>query len=174
MKTKIVGTGVIGVIYGWALHAGGPDVTHFVRPGKKHLFSNGVDLDLLDERKGYPPKSTPQYPIRCVESISQTEEIVLSTGCGHMCLGALLERAKKAFEAPVVGVLGGLHYEDADAADLKDEIALLQAIQPQIVALSPHDSREVALQAFSQAFPGAYTSIAIGQPIRLPPAVAAP
>jgi ketopantoate reductase len=58
MKTLIVGTGVIGVIYGWALHAGGGDVTHFVRPGRKDQFSNGVDLDLLDERKGYPPKST--------------------------------------------------------------------------------------------------------------------
>ena len=35
MKTLIVGTGVIGVIYGWALTEAGMDVTHFVRKGKK-------------------------------------------------------------------------------------------------------------------------------------------
>jgi ketopantoate reductase len=69
MKTLIVGTGVIGVIYGWALYQAGEDVTHFVRPGKAGCFQDGAILDLLDERKGYPPKSIQQYPIHCVESI---------------------------------------------------------------------------------------------------------
>jgi 2-dehydropantoate 2-reductase len=73
MKTLIVGFGVIGVIYGWALQQAGVDVTHFVRPGKKDQFSNGVTLDLLDERKGYPPKSMQQYPIRCVDTISPAD-----------------------------------------------------------------------------------------------------
>ena len=73
MKTLIVGTGVIGVIYGWALHQAGVDVTHFVRPGKKDQYPDGVTLDLLDERKGYPPKSMPHYPIRCVEAISPAD-----------------------------------------------------------------------------------------------------
>jgi len=73
MKTLIVGTGVIGVIYGWALHQAGGDVTHFVRPGKKDQYPDGVTLDLLDERKGYPPKSMPHYPIRCVEAISPAD-----------------------------------------------------------------------------------------------------
>jgi ketopantoate reductase len=77
MKTLIVGSGVIGVIYGWALQQAGVDVTHFVRPGKKDQFPNGVTLDLLDERKGYPPKSTPHYPIRCIDSISTAEGYAL-------------------------------------------------------------------------------------------------
>jgi ketopantoate reductase len=34
MNTLIVGTGLIGVISGWALHEAGVDVTHFARPGK--------------------------------------------------------------------------------------------------------------------------------------------
>ena len=73
MKTLIVGISVIGVIYGWALQQAGVDVTHFVRPGKKDQFPNGMTLDLLDERKGYPPKSMPHYPIRCVDSISPAD-----------------------------------------------------------------------------------------------------
>jgi 2-dehydropantoate 2-reductase len=73
MKTLIVGSGVIGVIYGWALNQAGVDVTHFVRPGKKDQYPDGVTLDLLDERKGYPPKSMQHYPIRCVEAISPVD-----------------------------------------------------------------------------------------------------
>jgi 7,8-dihydropterin-6-yl-methyl-4-(beta-D-ribofuranosyl)aminobenzene 5'-phosphate synthase len=118
-----------------------------------------------------------QTPIGYEESLAvdvSGEGIVLITGCGHMGLKALLERAQKVFDAPIVGVVGGLHYGDASAADLQDEIGLLQAIQPHVIALSPHDSGEAALQAFAQAFPGAYTSIVVGQPIRLPAAVAAP
>jgi 2-dehydropantoate 2-reductase len=34
MKTLIIGTGIIGVLYGWALSQAGEDVTHFVRKGK--------------------------------------------------------------------------------------------------------------------------------------------
>jgi ketopantoate reductase len=45
MKTLIVGSGVIGVIYGWALRQASVDVTHFVRPGKKVRFPNGATLD---------------------------------------------------------------------------------------------------------------------------------
>ena len=40
MKTLIVGTGIIGVIYGWALAQAGEDVTHFVRKGKKDRFKD--------------------------------------------------------------------------------------------------------------------------------------
>jgi len=42
MKTLIVGTGVIGVIYGWALTEAGVDVTHFVRQGKKDKFKERI------------------------------------------------------------------------------------------------------------------------------------
>jgi ketopantoate reductase len=49
MKTLIVGTGIIDVIYGWALSGAGVDVMHFVRKGKKEQFKDGVTLYLLDE-----------------------------------------------------------------------------------------------------------------------------
>jgi ketopantoate reductase len=70
MKTLIVGTGIIGVIYGWALAQAGVDVTHFVRKGKKDTFKEEVNLDLLDERKGHPKYNLTKYSLKCVEEIS--------------------------------------------------------------------------------------------------------
>jgi 2-dehydropantoate 2-reductase len=73
MKTLVVGTGIIGVIYGWALSQAGVDVTHFVRKGRKEQFKNGVKLDVLDERKGHPKYNLTNYAIRCVEEISPAD-----------------------------------------------------------------------------------------------------
>ena len=94
--------------------------------------------------------------------------IVLVTGCGHMSLKTLLERAEVAFEAPVVGVVGGLHYGNADALALQPEIQMMQSLNPFVVALSPHDSGPAALDAFAQAFPGAYRRILVGTAIQIP------
>ena len=38
MKTLIVGTGVIGTIYGWALSESGADITHLVRKGRRQEY----------------------------------------------------------------------------------------------------------------------------------------
>jgi ketopantoate reductase len=70
MKTLIVGAGVIGTIYGWALAQAGVDVTHYVRPGKLDLLKEGVDLDLLDERKGHPSNHQTHYALHCVDTFS--------------------------------------------------------------------------------------------------------
>ena len=93
--------------------------------------------------------------------------IVLITGCGHMGLDNLLERAQNVFTEPVVGVVGGLHYGNTRAAELQEEIQLMQSLNPVLVALSPHDSGAAALEAFSQAFPAAYRTISVGSTIRL-------
>lgn len=79
MKTLIVGTGVIGVIYGWALSEAGVDVTHFVRQGKRDNFKDGVTLDLLDERKGHRKKNLAHYTLKCVEHVSPSDgfELIL-------------------------------------------------------------------------------------------------
>jgi 2-dehydropantoate 2-reductase len=73
MKTLIVGTGIIGVIYGWALSQAGVDITHFVRKGKKDHFKDGISLDLLDERKGHPKYTVTTYSLKCVEEISPAD-----------------------------------------------------------------------------------------------------
>jgi 2-dehydropantoate 2-reductase len=82
LKALIVGTGVIGAIYGWALSEAGVDVTHFVRKGKQGNFKDGVSPELLDERKGHLKYNATEYALKCVEEIShadQYELIVVST-----------------------------------------------------------------------------------------------
>lgn len=73
MKSLIVGSGVIGTIYGWALSEAGVDVTHFVRQGKCENSRRGLALDILDERKGHKKYNTPLYIPRCTESISSSD-----------------------------------------------------------------------------------------------------
>lgn len=94
--------------------------------------------------------------------------IVLITGCGHMGLERLLARARTVIDLPVVGVVGGLHYGTADAATIQPEIQLLQGLNPILVALSPHDSGPVVLDAFALAFPAAYQPIQVGAVIAMP------
>ncbi len=99
--------------------------------------------------------------------------IVIITGCGHMGLETLLARAEAVFNSHIVGVIGGLHYGNADLAALQPEIQKVQALDPLIVALSPHDSGPAALDAFAQAFPESYQPIIAGQTILLGPVEAA-
>lgn len=95
MKTLIVGTGVIGVLYGWALQQAGVEVSHFVRPGRAAQFPQGLSLDLLDERKGYPPKSLRHYPIRCVDMLVPSDgyELIVVPTNGQQVEAALRELA---------------------------------------------------------------------------------
>jgi ketopantoate reductase len=91
MKTLIVGTGVIGVIYGWALQQAGVAVTHFVRPGKQNQFKQGVELDLLDERQDHPANNQAHYPLRCVETVTPADgyELVMVPVNAHQLTNAL-------------------------------------------------------------------------------------
>ena len=91
--------------------------------------------------------------------------IVLITGCGHMGLESLLGRAEAVFEAPVVGVVGGLHYGNTDMDALQAEVQLLRDLNPPVVALSPHDSGQGVLDGIADAFPDAYAPIMVGQTI---------
>ena len=67
MKTLIVGAGVIGTLYGWALAEAGVDVTHFVRPGKAAGLTGPVPMDVLDERADHEKYNQTTYDRRCVE-----------------------------------------------------------------------------------------------------------
>ena len=110
------------------------------------------------------PKNYEQALVVRVEG----EGLVLITGCGHPGLERLVERAEALYREPVVGVVGGLHYGNASAADLQPEIDFLAARQPGLVALSPHDSQPAAIQAFADAFPQSYREIKVGHKIQFP------
>ena len=91
MKTLIVGAGVIGVTYGWALSEAGHDVTHFVRPDRKQQLKDGVTLDLIDDRKRHKKINTAKYALKCVESITPTDgyELIILPIHFHQVAAAL-------------------------------------------------------------------------------------
>jgi 7,8-dihydropterin-6-yl-methyl-4-(beta-D-ribofuranosyl)aminobenzene 5'-phosphate synthase len=94
--------------------------------------------------------------------------LVLITGCGHPTLERLVEQAEAVFGLPVVGVVGGLHYENFTQEDSQLKIQFLTERQPQLVALSPHDSSVEAIEAFQAAFPEQYRAIRVGEAIQFP------
>lgn len=96
------------------------------------------------------------------------EGLVLITGCGHPTLETLVLRAEALFGKQVVGVVGGLHYEKVSTEDVQPHIRFLEARQPGLIALSPHDSSPEALEAFQSAFPEAYQSVKVGEVIQFP------
>jgi 2-dehydropantoate 2-reductase len=68
MRVLIVGRGVVGTIYGWALSNAGIDVTHVVRkPGLPATEA----LDLLDLRPGYPKHTQATYAPQTVAHIGR-------------------------------------------------------------------------------------------------------
>ena len=69
-KVLIVGAGIIGTIYGWALKAAGVDVIHLVRKGKVTNYEGGVPIDILDERKGFTKHNKTTYPIETIDRIN--------------------------------------------------------------------------------------------------------
>lgn len=69
MKIMIVGTGVIGTIYGWSLAESGNEVIHYVRKGKADRLKDGIKIKMLDERKGHPKDSIVTYNIKCTDVI---------------------------------------------------------------------------------------------------------
>ncbi|MFN8381428.1 MAG: 2-dehydropantoate 2-reductase N-terminal domain-containing protein [Anaerolineales bacterium] len=76
MKVLIVGAGIIGSVFGWALTEGGHDVTHFVRRGKAAQFVNGMPVDMLENRKG-KKNFIGKYNIKVTETLAPSDEYEL-------------------------------------------------------------------------------------------------
>jgi 2-dehydropantoate 2-reductase len=68
MRVLIIGRGVVGTIYGWALSKAGIDVTHVVR---KEGPPATETLDLLDLRRGYAKHTRATYAPKTVGQISR-------------------------------------------------------------------------------------------------------
>ena len=77
MNILIIGTGIIGTIYGWALKEAGIDVTHLVRKVKPDLTENGAKIDILDERKGFRKYNQTTYSVKITESIDCSNDFDL-------------------------------------------------------------------------------------------------
>ena len=94
--------------------------------------------------------------------------LVLIAGCGHPTLERLVVRAESLYAEPVVGVIGGFHYEGQTASDVAASIEFLASRDIEIVALSPHDSGPEVIEAFEHEFPSQYHKLQIGDVIQFP------
>jgi 7,8-dihydropterin-6-yl-methyl-4-(beta-D-ribofuranosyl)aminobenzene 5'-phosphate synthase len=118
--------------------------------------------------------------------------IVLIIGCGHQTIEKIIQRAQKIFDEPIYAIIGGLHYpihdgrikigplnlqrivgsdrppwSGLDEKDVNQAIAAIKRVSPKLVALSPHDSSDWALDRFRQAFGNACMDIKVGKEIRI-------
>lgn len=83
MKILIIGAGIVGSIYGWALSEAGHEVQHFVRQGRAEKLSQGIPLDILDKRKGHPPRYKGIYRIEAIENIKNPDDYEFVIFPGH-------------------------------------------------------------------------------------------
>jgi len=82
MRVLVVGAGIIGSIYGWALAESGHEVVHLVRSGRAAILRDGIKLDVFDRCKGDKRNFCGLYKLGAVETMSPTDtfELVIVPG----------------------------------------------------------------------------------------------
>jgi 7,8-dihydropterin-6-yl-methyl-4-(beta-D-ribofuranosyl)aminobenzene 5'-phosphate synthase len=110
--------------------------------------------------------------------------VVLILGCGHQTLERAILRAEALFEAPLFGVVGGLHFpvtgsraphgaqrvlgtghlpwRQLTKGDAQATLRFLETRQPSLVGLSAHDSCDWTVGAFREAFGDRYREVVVG------------
>lgn len=92
MRVLVVGAGIIGTIYGWALAESGHHVVHLVRCGRAADLRYGLAIDLFDRRKGRKRSFNGLYKLTAVERLTTADSfelIVVPTK--HYALAQTLE-----------------------------------------------------------------------------------
>jgi len=77
MRMLVIGAGIIGSIYGWALAESGHRVVHLVRSGRAAAFRDGLPLDVLDRREGHQRSFRGLYRLNAVETCSPADAFEL-------------------------------------------------------------------------------------------------
>lgn len=78
MKILIIGTGVIGCIYGWQLSESGNKITHFVRKGQKEQIDKArFSIRCLDARKADKPVIEKLYRPDVTEQMNDTYDLII-------------------------------------------------------------------------------------------------
>lgn len=77
MRVLVIGAGIIGSIYGWALAESGHHIVHLVRSGKASALSGGLALDVLDRRTGHERNFRGLYRLNALETLSPTDNFEL-------------------------------------------------------------------------------------------------
>jgi len=145
------------VTYQGAIHATIPTL-----PGPDVATTGVISYPEVFPLSLFEPKGNEQALVVHVAG----QGLVLITGCGHPGLEKLVERAESLYGYQVIGVVGGLHFGESSAQDVKPQIQFLRSRQVKLVALSPHDSGSLVLDAFRGAFPQAYQDVQVGRVIK--------
>jgi 2-dehydropantoate 2-reductase len=91
MRICIVGSGVIGCIYGYVFAESGHDVTHYVLHGHGATLRHGIDLNLLDARRLDLARVHANYSPRIVEALDPAHSFdLILASVRHYQLPALL------------------------------------------------------------------------------------
>lgn len=77
MRVLVIGAGVIGSVYGWALADSGHQVVHLLRLGRAADLRDGIALDVFDRRKGRKRNFWGRYRLDAVETLSSTDNFEL-------------------------------------------------------------------------------------------------
>ncbi len=111
------------------------------------------------------------------------------SGCGHQTINRILQRTECLFDVPIYGLLGGFHlplsvgrnitknyqYYLTDklpwipltTIDVSNTITLLKQKGVRIVGLSAHDSCDLSISMFKEAFRDSLVDIVVGNKIIL-------
>jgi len=97
MQVLVVGVGIIGSIYGWALAESGHHVVHLVRSGRAAALHDGLMLDMLDRRKGHKRNFRGLYRVNAIEMLSDNDrfELVVVPVKHYALTGTLKEIVSK-------------------------------------------------------------------------------
>ena len=104
--------------------------------------------------------------------------------CGHQTIQRIVQRTDRLFDEPLYGLLGGFHlpmsvgrniskfyqyyvtnrrpWMPLTAAEISDIIALLEQKGVQVVGISGHDSCDMSIGMFKDAFKDSYIDIVVG------------
>jgi 2-dehydropantoate 2-reductase len=101
MHVLVVGSGIIGTIYGWALAESGHHVVHLVRSGRAAALRDGLPLDMFDRRKGHKRSFRGLYRLNAVETLLATDtfELVIVPVKHYALVETLKQIAPKAGSA---------------------------------------------------------------------------
>ena len=93
MRVLLIGAGIIGSIYGWALAESGHEVFHLVRSGRATSLRDGITVDVFDLRKGHNRNFRGLYRLHVVETLlpDATFELVIVPVKHYALLQALKE-----------------------------------------------------------------------------------
>jgi len=118
--------------------------------------------------------------------------LVLIIGCGHQGTEAILERVEQTFDEPLYAIIGGLHFpvnggrvmagpfnlqnivgvdrkpwKGIGESHVESAIKKIKSFNPEIVAISAHDSSDWAIDKFKSEFGERYREIIVGRKIDL-------